>query len=52
MRASNMSEFWTRCGELLEREMQGLVVVWQYEHGEARFDGARWGFTLKEGVRA
>lgn len=51
MRAAIMAEFWTRCGELWGFELQGQTAVWQYEHGEARFDGAKWGFKLAEGVR-
>jgi hypothetical protein len=47
-----MAEFWTRCGQSYGHELQGLTVVWQYENGEARFDGAKWSFKLKEEVRA
>lgn len=51
MRASTMAEFWTRCGELRGTTFRGLTVTFGYEFGEASFDGAKWNFTLDEGVR-
>ena len=59
MRASNMAEFWTRCGTLRGQATERLEVggekrwvsIWNYENGMASFDGKGWVFRLLPGVR-